>query len=62
LYPLNFADEGHTPYQWTGRLFKEKPMVLFGFDYNHFFCPYMFVLSKAKNAIGMIVINCEDRY
>ena len=45
--------------QWTGKLFKNKENVIFGFQYHSFSCPYITVLSKKP---AQIEINCDNRH
>ena len=61
LAPLNFIDETETNVinQWTGKLFKNKENVIFGFEYHSFSCPYITVLSKKP---AQIEINCDNRH
>lgn len=45
--------------QWTGKLFKNYPEVIFGFEDVSFGCPnIMFINSKKKD----IYINCDNRH
>jgi len=45
--------------QWVGYLFKNKPIVIFGFQYHSFGCPIIdFVDSDEKG----IRINCDNRH
>lgn len=45
--------------QWTGRLFKDKPPVIFGFQYFSFGCGMItFIDSPAKD----VSINCDNRH
>jgi hypothetical protein len=60
--PLNFTYEGLTPEQWTGRLFKGKPTVLFGFEYISFGCPSIIFLDKSESGVGFIEIYCDNRH
>lgn len=45
--------------QWTGTLFKNKPPVIFGFQYFTFGCPGITFLSNTENDI---YINCDNRH
>lgn len=45
--------------QWAGKLFKDKPEVIFGFEWVSFGCPnIIFLNSKEKD----IYINCDNRH
>jgi hypothetical protein len=61
LAPLNFGIDGnnHDKIQWIGQLFKDKPEVMFGFQWFSFGCPEInFINSKNKS----IQINCDNRH
>jgi hypothetical protein len=45
--------------QWTGRLFKNKSAVIFGFHYVTFVCPGITFLNPTENDI---YINCDNRH
>jgi hypothetical protein len=45
--------------QWTGKLFKNKPPVIFGFQYISFGCPHLTFLD---NISSDIYINCDNRH
>lgn len=63
LAPLNFGIN-NTNYpdlkeQWFGKLFKDKPEVIFGFQWVSFGCPaIMYINSNDK----FIEINCDNRH
>lgn len=58
--PLNSIPNEYNYYmQWTGKLLKGKPIVVFGFDYVSFGCPSITVLSKP---VSLIYINCDNRH
>lgn len=61
LAPLNFInkEEGNSQNQWTGKLFKNKETVIFGFEYHSFGCPEITVLGKKPTPIG---IYCDNRH
>ncbi|MEO5642167.1 MAG: oxidoreductase [Bacteroidia bacterium] len=44
--------------QWTGKLFRKKPPVIFGFEYQSFGCPGISFLDLSENDI---YINCDNR-
>ncbi len=45
--------------QWTGKLFKDKPEVIFGFEWTSFGCPSInFINSQRK----YVQINCDNRH
>ncbi len=56
---LNYADEYETVNQWTGKLFKDKPPVVFGFEYISFGCPAISIIDKSNEDI---YINCDNRH
>lgn len=45
--------------QWTGRLFKNKPRVIFGFHYVSFGCPNITFLNLTESDV---YINCDNRH
>lgn len=45
--------------QWTGKLFRNKPAVIFGFQYVSFGCPFITFLSPSEKDI---YINCDNRH
>lgn len=45
--------------QWTGKLFKNKPPVVFGFEYHSFGCPGISFLDRVESDI---YINCDNRH
>ncbi|MDR2126683.1 MAG: hypothetical protein LBP63_07625 [Prevotellaceae bacterium] len=45
-------------YQWTGKLFKNKPPVVFGFEWVAYQCPHITWIGSTKENI---VINCDNR-
>lgn len=59
--PLNLMqpEYGSMIDQWTGKLFKNKPPVIFGFEYLSFGCPRITFLNKTD---GDIYINCDNRH
>ncbi len=58
--PLNFVNGNENDItQWTGKLFKNKPPVVFGFQYHSFGCPSISFLDKAEKEI---YINCDNRH
>jgi uncharacterized protein (TIGR02145 family) len=46
-------------YQWTGKLFKNKPLVVFGLEWVSFGCPSIILLDPAEESID---INCDNRH
>lgn len=64
LTPLKGADGAYnetfeTPSQWTGKLFKNKPPVFFGFEWISFGCPAISIIDKSNEDI---VIYCDSRH
>lgn len=45
--------------QWTGKLLKDKPEVVFGFEWFSFGCPNIFFLDSQEKDI---YINCDNRH
>lgn len=45
--------------QWTGKLFKNKPPVVFGFQYASFGCPYINFISSTDPDLR---IHCDNRH
>ncbi len=45
--------------QWTGKLFKNKPPVIFGFIYESFGCSSITFMDKTTSEI---TINCDNRH
>ena len=45
--------------QWTGKLFKNKPPVIFGFHWVSFGCPSITFLNPTESNI---YINCDNRH
>lgn len=56
--PLNFVESDYVE-QWTGKLFKNKPVVMLGFQYISFGCPHITFLSTSEKSI---YINCDNRH
>ncbi|HLM52908.1 MAG TPA: hypothetical protein VK325_04805 [Pseudoxanthomonas sp.] len=52
-------DEFARPEQWTGKLFRNKPPVLFGLEYASFGCPNIIFLDSEEEDID---INCDNRH
>jgi len=63
LVPLDIegmdSDEYYCPLQWTGRLFKNTPPVVFDFLYDSFGCPIITVLGLPQYDI---YIRCDNRH
>lgn len=59
--PLNNAinKEGDFIYQWTGKLFKNKPPVVFGFNFESFGCPHISILDLSERSI---YLRCDNRH
>jgi hypothetical protein len=45
--------------QWTGKLFKNKPQVIFGFQWQSFGCPKITFINSSEKEI---YINCDNRH
>lgn len=60
LAPLNGTNSGFDGVnQWSGQLFKNRPPVLFGFQYYSFGCPE---ISFLKKGVQDVYINCDNRH
>jgi hypothetical protein len=61
LVPLNGMknEEENYIYQWTGKLFKYKAPVIFGFNSESFGCPHISFLDFSERSI---YINCDNRH
>lgn len=46
-------------YQWIGKLFKNKPMAIFGFQWHTFGCPIIDFIDFEEKPV---VINCDNRH
>jgi hypothetical protein len=57
--PLNYEEGYPTINQWTGRLFKNKPIVVFGFEYISFGCPTISVIDQSNEEI---FLQCDNRH
>ncbi|MHC0446779.1 oxidoreductase [Flavobacterium sp. 3-218] len=57
LSPLNYS-EGKNVNQWTGKLFKNKPAVVFGFENASFGCPVISIIDKSNEEI---YLQCDNR-
>ncbi len=59
--PLNHVEysHGNATYQWTGKLFKDQPPVIFSFESFSFGCPEITVLDKACTDV---YIYCDNRH
>jgi hypothetical protein len=56
--PLNSADD-EVAVQYTGKLFKNKPPVVFGFQYESFGCSAISLIDKSNEDI---YIQCDNRH
>lgn len=57
--PLNYENGDNEINQWTGKLFKNKPPVVFGFKYESFGCPAISIIDKSNEDI---YIQCDNRH
>lgn len=57
--PLNYEEGEDTVNQWTGKLFKDKPQVVFGFLYESFGCPGISIIDKSNEEI---YLQCDNRH
>lgn len=56
---LNYENPSEPINQWTGKLFKNKPSVVFGFEYVSFGCPSISVIDKSNEEI---ILQCDNRH
>lgn len=56
---LNYQEGQDAIYQWTGKLFKNKPTVVFGFEYISFGCPEISLIDKSNQEI---FLQCDNRH
>lgn len=61
LASLNIQGEEneYADYQWTGKLFKGKSPVIFGFQYFSFGCPYITIMNSEEEEV---YIYCDNRH
>jgi hypothetical protein len=57
--PLNGENGDNSFDQYTGKLFKNKPPVVFGFQYESFGCPAISIIDKSNEDI---YIQCDNRH
>lgn len=59
--PVSFTHvkQKYKPEQWTGKIFKNKPPVFWGFQYHSFSCPAIHYIRKEN---GGIPILCDNRH
>ncbi|WP_264530270.1 oxidoreductase [Flavobacterium sp. N502540] len=57
--PLNYEEGDNEINQWTGKLFKNKPLVVFGFEYISFGCPSISVIDQSNEEI---FLQCDNRH
>jgi hypothetical protein len=57
--PLNNQNPDDNIEQYTGRLFKNKPPVVFGFLYQSFGCPSIEIIDKSNE---FIYLQCDNRH
>lgn len=57
--PLNYENGEDSVDQWTGKLFKNKPQVVFGFLYESFGCPGISLIDKSNEEI---YLQCDNRH
>ncbi|MCP2028035.1 hypothetical protein L1276_003203 [Flavobacterium sp. HSC-32F16] len=57
--PLNYEEGDEAINQWTGKLFKNKPPVVFGFEYVSFGCPGISIIDKSNEDI---YLQCDNRH
>lgn len=57
--PLNGENGDDSFDQYTGKLFKNKPEVVFGFQYESFGCPAISIIDKSNEDI---YLQCDNRH
>lgn len=57
--PLNYEEGDDAINQWTGKLFKNKSAVVFGFEYHSFGCPEISIIDKSNEEI---YLQCDNRH
>ncbi|MFD2940969.1 oxidoreductase [Flavobacterium notoginsengisoli] len=57
--PLNYENGDDAIEQYTGKLFKNKPDVVFGFLYESFGCPSISIIDKSNEEI---YLQCDNRH
>lgn len=57
--PLNYEDGYGSVFQWTGKLLKDMPPVVFGFEFVSNGCTCISVIDKFNEDI---YINCDNRH
>ncbi|MBS7231704.1 oxidoreductase [Flavobacterium psychroterrae] len=57
--PLNYQNGDNVAIQYTGKLFKNKPPVVFGFAYESFGCSAISLIDKSNEDI---YIQCDNRH
>lgn len=57
--PLNYENGDDSIEQYTGKLFKDKPPVVFGFEYQSFGCPAISIIDKSNEDI---YLQCDNRH
>lgn len=57
--PLNYEEGYDGINQWTGKLFKNKPAVVFGFEYISFGCLGISIIDKSNEEI---FLQCDNRH
>ncbi|WP_343695826.1 oxidoreductase [Flavobacterium sp.] len=57
--PLNYQNGETSINQWAGKLFKNKPEVVFGFEYISFGCSSISVIDKSNEEISL---QCDNRH
>lgn len=57
--PLNYENGDDAVEQYTGKLFRNKPEVVFGFLYESFGCPAISIIDKSNEEI---YLQCDNRH
>ncbi|PWH82942.1 hypothetical protein DIT68_13685 [Brumimicrobium oceani] len=59
LYSGEGSDFTELDSQYTGQLFKEKPEVIFGFNYHSFGCSLIYFMDKKEQPVE---VKCDNRH
>ncbi len=53
------AQQGSSGGQWTGKMFKNAPPIIFGILYHTFGCPKIDIISESRSSIRL---RCDNRH
>ncbi|AXR69855.1 hypothetical protein DPV73_14055 [Leptospira mayottensis] len=55
-FGIDYPEVPNSKNQWIGKLFKDKPEVIFGFEWNDFSCPVIYFVNPQDKDV---TINCR---